>query len=218
MNWERTNHAIQAGIRLHTDAIDRFQWVDDYQMGNRSLALISEGTPGTESNRILRSRVYAGFGEYTYQKNSLTVQIGGRLEYIEAEREDYGKEDPDRTGQDLSERSNKILTFLPGVSVDYKLSDKSNGFASVVRGFTPPGDSEETDPEQSINSELGLRYFEGKKVQFQLTGFWHQYQNLLGNRLVAGGNPAAVDAINGGAARSARGNLRKILYSTALAS
>ena len=201
-NWQRTQHAIQAGVRLHTDAIDRFQWVDGYRMGNQSMSLVNQGVPGTESNRIERTRVAAGFGEYTYQNNRFTVKAGGRLEYISAERENYGSEDPDRTGQNLSERSNQMLTFLPGASVDFNLDSRSQLFASVVRGFTPPGNSSETEPEQSINSELGLRYFKGKKFQFQLTGFWHEFQNLLGSTLVAGGNPSAVDLINGGAARS----------------
>src|SRR6056297_1044537 len=203
LNWQTTFHSIQAGIRLHTDAVDRFQWVDDYTMGNQSLSLLTEGIPGTESNRIERTSVASGFGEYTYQKNDFTLTAGGRLEYIYAERENYGKEDPDRTGIDLSERSNTILTFLPGVSVNYDLNTKSQIFASVVRGFTPPGNSAESNPEESINSELGYRYFSTSSLQFQMTGFWHEYQNLLGSTLVAGGNPSAVDLINGGAARSA---------------
>lgn len=201
-NWQKTHHAIQAGIRLHTDAIDRFQWVDDYRMGNNSMSLINQGIPGTESNRIERTRVAAGFGEYTYENNRFTLKAGGRLEYISAERENYGSEDPDRTGVNLSERSNSILTFLPGASLDYNLNARSQLFASVVRGFTPPGNSSDADPEQSINSELGYRFFNEDKFQFQLTGFWHEFQNLLGSTLVAGGNPSAVDLINGGAARS----------------
>ena len=201
-NWQRNKHNINAGIRLHSDQIDRFQWVDGYQMGNRSMSLVSEGVPGTESNRIEQTDVVAGFTQYKYEADRFSFSAGARLESIDAKRENYGKEDPDRNGTDLSERSNSLLVFLPGASVDYKLTENSQVFASVVRGFTPPGSSEDSDPEQSINSELGVRYFNGKKLQFQVTGFWHEFQNLLGSTLVAGGNPSAVDLINGGAARS----------------
>jgi len=200
--WQHFGHGIQAGLRLHTDQIDRFQWVDEYQMQQQSLALVSAGLPGTESNRVETSRVGALFWEYSYETKAYKVSLGARGEYINATRKDYGKRDVDRTGSDLSERENSIFAFLPGASAEYNIGSTSQVFASVVRGFTPPGNSEDAQPEESINTELGYRLFQGNKLQMQLTGFWHEYENLLGSQLVGGGAPDALGLINGGAARS----------------
>ena len=57
---------VEAGLRLHADEMDRFQWVDEYAVEGTETTLAVAGTPGTDSNRIesarARRRVRAGRG------------------------------------------------------------------------------------------------------------------------------------------------------------
>lgn len=195
------SHKIDLGLRFHQDQIDRFQWVDKYKMDNGVMELTSKGTPGTESNRIETANAFAGYVQYQLKYGNLTATPGLRYENIQLERQDYGKNDPERTGSELSERSNQTDVFIPGIGIGYKFNKYFSSFAGAHKGFSPPGSKEGTLPEKSINYELGIRY--GKK---SLTGeaivFFNDYSNLLGTDLEAGGGSGSGDQFNGGAVQS----------------
>ncbi len=192
-------HKVDIGLRVHQDQIDRFQWVDEYAMDNEVMKLTRPGTPGTESNRIETANSVATYIQYRLRYNKLTVTPGLRYENISVEREDYGKNDPDRTGTDLKKRSNQTDVFIPGVGVDYRFTDYLSVFGGVHKGFSPPGSKEETLPEQSINYELGARYRK-KALNGQAVLFYSDYDNLLGTDLAAAGGAGTNQLFNGGAA------------------
>ncbi|MDZ7614850.1 MAG: TonB-dependent receptor [Flavobacteriaceae bacterium] len=63
----------------------------------------------------------------------------------------------------------------------------------------PPGSTEGTNPESSINYELGGRFnFKGFTGEF--VGYYNDYDNLLGSDLAATGGEGSLDQFNAGKA------------------
>ncbi len=199
---EVIQHDIVAGIRLHTDQIDRFQWVDKYKMDMGTMELTDHGTPGTESNRVETADAFAAFVQYKLKYDKLSVIPGIRYEHIDQEREDYGKNDPDRTGTDIKTRSNSVDVIIPGLGVDYQFSRFVSAFAGVHKGFAPPGSTEGADPEESVNYELGVRWTTRNGFYGQGVLFLNDYVNLLGSDLSAAGGAGTGEVYNAGAAES----------------
>jgi Fe(3+) dicitrate transport protein len=197
----KLKHNIVAGVRVHQDQIDRFQWVDGYTMDEGVMKLASKGEPGTESNRVETANAVAAYLQYQFKFNRFSITPGLRYENVRLERMDFGKSDPNREGTDLSERENQVEAFIPGIGVRFDWTENLQLFTGVHKGFAPPGSTPETNPESSINYELGTRYNK-KGIQLQAVGFYNDYQNLLGSDLAASGGLGTGDLFNGGAART----------------
>lgn len=194
-------HSLDLGLRLHQDELDQFQWVDAYRMDNGTMELTNPGTPGTESNRIESATAVAAYLQYKLNLGHWTFLPGVRYENIDQARKDYGKNDPQRTGTNLSKRSNHVDVWIPGIGVTYDVNTHTAVFAGVHKGFTPPGSKEGTQPENSINYEVGLRHRQ-ELLSFQAVAFFTDYKNLLGADLAAGGGTGSGDLFNGGAAQT----------------
>ena len=188
---------IDLGIRLHEDQMDRFQWVDEYAMDNGIMKLTGAGVPGTESNRIETGKAFAAYLQYKLTIGNFTAVPGIRYENITLSRKDFGKNDPERTGIDLSERSNHVEVFIPGIGLNYYLNRNLNLFAGVHKGFSPPGSKEGTDPEESVNYELGLR-MNKSALSGEVVLFVNDYSNLLGTDLAAAGGGGSTEMYNAG--------------------
>lgn len=194
---ETVKNDLEIGLRFHQDQIDRFQWVDKHSMENGIMMLTDNGIPGTESNRIETADAFAGYIQYNLQLGGWTFVPGMRYENIEIERLEYGKEDPERTGINLSTRSNQVDVVIPGIGIDYKISPKWNSFMGIHKGFSPPGSKEGTEPEESVNYELGIRH-QHKALYFQTVFFFNDYSNLLGSDFASSGGQGTMDQFNGG--------------------
>jgi len=166
-------------------------------MQNGTLVLDAEGVPGTESNRLEDATAFAGFLSYEMNWNRFTFSPGLRYENILLTRDDYGKNDVDRTGIELSSRENKVSEWIPGASLSFELSEKSDVFFGVHEGFAPPGSQTDAKPEKSINYELGLRH-NGSDLSLQAILFANDYSNLLGSDLAAAGGGGTQDVFDGG--------------------
>ena len=195
---DQFKHDVEIGIRYHEDEIDRFQWVDLFRMQDAVMQLTAAGTPGTESNRVETAQALATHVQYTMSMGKWTVTPGLRYENITAERQDYGKNDPERTGEDLTVRDNKVEVVIPGIGLDYTFNESITMFGGVHKGFAPPGSRPGTNPEESINYELGTRYRAGM-LRVQSVVFFNDYSNLLGADLAASGGEGTTDQFNGGA-------------------
>ncbi len=195
------DHNINFGVRIHQDQIDRFQWVDEYGMEDGVMELTKSGLGGTESNRIETANAIATHLQYTLKFGKFTAIPGIRHENIKIDRKDYGKEDPERVGSDLSERSNQVDVFIPGIGLDYQFNRFMSTFAGVHKGFAPPGSNDETEPEESVNYELGVRYTKNA-LSGEAVLFLNDYNNLLGADLAAGGGAGTNDLYNGGEVRT----------------
>lgn len=198
IHWtgERTFHDVEVGLRYHYDQEDRFQWVDDYAMTSGLMSLTTEGIPGTNANRISDARAFAAFGMYKFKYDNLTLTPGIRYENIVLSRDNYGTNDVDRTGVDLSQRENKVDIFIPGIGFNYNFENISV-FGGIHKGFSPPTNQEGQDPEESVNYELGTRFSRGA-FGGELVGFFNDFSNLLGSDLAATGGTGSLDQFNAG--------------------
>jgi len=191
------NNEIELGIRLHHDQMDRYQWVDEYKMDNGTMMLTSAGIPGTESNYILDAKAIASFIQYRFEYRRLIITPGLRYENIQYDKINYGKEDPGRSGDDISTSDHKFDIFIPGIGIDYTFRDDLSSFIGIHKGFSPPGLKEGTNPEISINYEAGLRY-NTSFLSIQSVFYYNDYENLLGSDMAASGGTGSGNQYNGG--------------------
>ncbi|MBT8221543.1 MAG: TonB-dependent receptor [Eudoraea sp.] len=198
-HWKgaETFHDIEIGLRYHYDEEDRFQWVDAYGITNGIMELTTAGTPGTDANRISDARAFSSYALYKLKYKELTLTPGIRYESIRLGRRNFGSNDVDRTGIDLSTRENRVNVFIPGIGFNYNFENISL-FGGVHKGFSPPTSREGEQAEESINLELGTRFsFWG--ISGELIGFFNDYSNLLGSDLAATGGTGSLEQFNAGA-------------------
>ena len=194
---ENTFHDIELGLRYHYDEEDRFQWKDYYNIVDNTMQLTTKGIPGTDANRISSAKAFASYVMYKFKYKNLTLTPGLRYENIVLKRENYGTNDVNRTGSDLSIRENKVDIFIPGIGFNYKFNNNYSIFGGVHKGFSPPGNEDGQKPEESINYELGTR-FNYNGIQGEVVAFYNDYSNLLGSDLAASGGTGSLDVFNAG--------------------
>ncbi|WP_028375540.1 TonB-dependent receptor family protein [Leeuwenhoekiella sp. MAR_2009_132] len=197
--WGSKNlQTLELGLRFHQDEEDRFQWEDRYAIQNGEMIRTTVAEKGTDANRIASADALAAHVLYKITLGDLTLTPGLRYENITLKRKDYGTNDTARTGIDLSTRENKVDVWIPGIGANYKLAQNLSFFGGVHKGFAPPGSSEGQKPEESINFELGSRFFLGG-FNGEIVGFYNDYSNLLGSDLAASGGTGTLDQFNAGA-------------------
>tara|TARA_B110000902_G_scaffold239347_1_gene287944 strand:+ start:43 stop:2259 length:2217 start_codon:yes stop_codon:yes gene_type:complete len=198
-HWDSANvfHDIEIGLRYHYDEEDRFQWKDKYSMTDGQMNLTSAGAPGSDANRISKATAFAGSILYKLKYNNITLTPGLRYEDIVLGRDNFGSDDPSRTGADISTRENKVAIFIPGIGFNYKFNNSTSLFGGVHKGFSPPGNTVGQESEESINYELGSR-FNIKGLRGEVVGFYNDYSNLLGSDLAASGGTGSLEQFNAG--------------------
>ena len=199
----QAQHELQLGVRYHEDYEDRFQEEDSFTMANGSLVLDSLGAPGSNANRKGEAKAWAFYAHDDISIDQFTVSPGIRFESIDYTRDDWGKNDPSRSGSDLNSNSSSIDQLIPGIGVIYDFANDFKVFAGLHKGFSPPGpqSNDEVDSEESLNYELGANYtFE--RFWSELILFFNDYDNLLGQDTVSGGGSGTGDLFNAGQARS----------------
>ena len=196
---ETLKHDIDFGFRYHEDYEDRFQWVDGYAMQNGVMNRTSNGTPGTDANRITRAEAIAAHILYTITYEKFTFSPGIRYENINLESINYGSKDISRAGTNIVRADNRSDVWIPGMGILYTINEDYNVFTSVHKGFSPPGAKVGEDAENSINSELGFRF---RKNAFygELIGYYNDFSNLQGADNMSGGGSGTGDLFNAGEA------------------
>jgi len=192
-------HDLDLGFRYHQDNMDRYQFEDKYKMVNGTMMMTAAGAPGTESNRIVNAIAAASYIQYKLNWKRFTATGGIRNEMIWLSENDFGKNDPQRSGTALSTKRNEVNVWIPGISVDYKFNEFMSVFSGVHKGFAPPGVNEGSLPEESVNYEAGAKIYR-KAISSQLVLFYNDYSNLLGADLAAGGGTGTGALFNGGSA------------------
>ncbi|MFQ5789037.1 MAG: TonB-dependent receptor domain-containing protein [Acidobacteriota bacterium] len=194
-------HDIELGFRYSKDQEDRFQHEDGFQMVGGQMMLTSRGAPGSQSNRVSDASAWAFFVQDRIQWDRWSVAPGVRYEAVHLLRTDYSKSDPRRISPSRV-RTNSLDVVIPGVGIQFDVSSTLGVFGGVHKGFSPPGpgSSEQTEAEESINYELGLRK-QGASLHTELVFFFNDYSNLLGTDTLASGGTGEGDLFNGGEVR-----------------
>ena len=206
LNWSIGSHDVQAGLRIHADEMDRFQWEDRYQMVAGKLNMTTATIPGSDSNRIDSAEANSVYIEDRMTSGDWTVTSGVRYEEITVKREDWGKSDQFRAG-DASIKEDTFDVIVPGVAVEYALEDGTTLGYGVHKGFAPHGPggtkvvdgvTQEVKSEESWNHEWTVRSYEGLNG-LEMTFFMNNYDNLLGADTASSGGTGSNELYNGGA-------------------
>lgn len=200
---DAVSHQLEVGVRVHGDEEDRFQEEDMFGITNGRMFLAQEGLPGSQANRVSSATAVALHVQDRIRSGRFTVSPGLRFETIDFTRTDYELGDATRAVPERV-RENSVTAWIPGIGASVDLSSTTRVFAGVHRGFGPPGPgaAEETEPESSVNYELGVNLRRGT-TSFELTGFYSDYDNILGRATLATGETGDNDIFNGGDVRAA---------------
>ena len=198
-NTGKTNHDIEFGVRYHEDYEDRYQWVDGYSVTNQFMNQTSNGIGGSDANRIQSAKSFATHILYNLTVADFVFTPGIRNEDITITNKDYGKTDPNRTGNTLVTTENNVNVWIPGMGVLYNINDNYKVFASIHKGFSPPGAKEGEDAENSIATELGFR-MNKNAFSSEIVVYNNNYSNLQGADTMSGGGSGTGDIFNAGEA------------------
>jgi Fe(3+) dicitrate transport protein len=192
-------HALEVGARFHQDEEDRFQHEDAFTMRSGTMVLSAVGVPGSQANRVSRADAWSFFAQDRVELGRLALSPGVRYETVEFVRRDYTPGDAKRD-EPVGVRTNDVAVWIPGIGASYAATADLRVFGGVHRGFAPPGPgaSRETEPERSINYEIGTR-LNRSGLGVQAVGFFSDYSNVLGAETLAGGTDGSGDLFNGGA-------------------
>ena len=155
----------EAGSEFHYDHADRFQHRDTYTLSDQRPALFEEGARGAAGNRLDAARAASVYARTTVIMEFVELAIRVRGEHIESYRTDWGSTDPDRTGLNVSERSNERKRYY---QFEHQQKFGSWNIYWNYRGMTPAGSKNGVLPERSTNSEIGIQ---SSKLPFTLTFF-----------------------------------------------
>lgn len=174
-------HQVKFGLRFHKDEMDRYQWVDGYELdSNYNMNLVNEGVAGTDSNRIDSAEAIALFMHDEWTIGDLIINAGLRYEDMKIERNDWGKTDPERLGTP-SHKVNELDVVLPSLALTYRMTDELVLLGGVQKGFAPPAPgNEDATNEESMNYEFGAR-FNNDNVNIEAILFLSDYDNMHGN-------------------------------------
>ena len=192
-------HDIEFGVRYHEDFEDRFQWVDGFAVNNKVLNRTNAGVPGTDANKITSANAIASHVLYNLSYDKFTFSPGIRYENIALKSTDYGKSDIERTGKNLVVEENNVGVWIPGIGILYDINQTYNIFASVHKGFSPPGAKAGEDAENSVNTEVGIR-MNKNAFSGELIYYYNNFSNLQGTDNMSGGGSGTGDLFNAGEA------------------
>ena len=118
------------------------------------MQISAEGIRGNQGNRISYAEALAVTSVISTKKMA-TLTPGLRFENIKLYRDDFGKDNPQRSQEQLSSRSNTIQALVPGMGFNYTISRNASVFGGVHKGFSPAGSDPNEKVESSVNYELG---------------------------------------------------------------
>ncbi|MFN5323783.1 MAG: TonB-dependent receptor family protein [Bacteroidota bacterium] len=199
-----SEHRLVLGMRLHEDESDRYATLSDFDMVNGTMVLQNPGVKGNSENQIRHAMAASVFLHHEWRLKRLSVYPGLRIEGIELDYSDYGKNDNARVGTNLVQAENKLMVYLPGLGLSYRIGTYASAFGGVHKGFSPPGmplpgDTKQANPETAISYELGSRY-RSENTKAQLVLFFNHYNNILGSDNVSSGGAGTGNMFNAGEA------------------
>lgn len=181
---------VDAGLRIHQDQVERLHRTRFFNMRNSELVLSGQSDAVSINNKDEVTAI-AAYVRSKIQWQDLNASFGLRVEHIEGDATDFVTQ---------SAQNNNDTVLLPGIGLFYQISPTFGLLAGVNKGFVPnsPGQTDNVDPEESWNYELGVR---GNIAnwQFETIGFYNDYSNLKGTCTFSSGCSTELDVeFNGG--------------------
>ncbi len=197
--WGDSDVELTTGMRVHEDEEDRLQKEDGFRMQDSLLLLTSEGTPGSQTNRVSRADAISYFVDTQIRLGKWIFTPGARFEDIDMQRLDFAADDPLRLNGVTQVRKNSASVFIPGMGALYRLDESWRLLAGIHKGFNPPGPGSTAREEESLNIEFGTR-FNSDNLKFEAIYFLNDYENLVGTVTASTGGSAQIgDQFDGGA-------------------
>lgn len=198
-NLLNLDHDLELGLRYHTDEVERLHSEAAYDMSATG-DLSQAGAVTTTLNNRGEAQALAVYALNNIRWDITTLTLGLRSEHIEASETTYDNV----TGAETSDVSSSESVLLPGAGVYSQVTETTGVLAGVYKGYsaTTPGKDGETDPEESVNYELGSRY-QGDLGKGELIAFFNDYTDLTGTCSFSNGcdNTAIDSQLNAGAAQ-----------------
>lgn len=184
-------HALDAGVRVHFDRIERDHKERTLRIGEGGVAEVdvAQGVRDTLQNEG-RSLAVAMHVTHKLDVRGLTLRPGVRAEFIRSELRTPGEATVETPTQ-------RIVTL--GLGAHYALTEELGVLAGAHQGFSPVGPGQTADPERAINYEAGARYVT-EQTLVEWVGFFSDYDNVLGQPSVSSGSGLLDQQFNGGAA------------------
>lgn len=181
IRWEFGNaarHVLDFGARYHVDKIQRLHDEFGYEqsggeilLNDQPRAIVADNTGYTEALALwIRDEIALG---------RWTLVPGLRMEAI----------DNSFTNRlTLRRQENDYVVALPGLGSNLNINDNFSLVLGVHKGFSPatPSLTEDLDPEESINYEIGGRW-RSNFGRLELFGFYNDYSNLTAVCTVSSG-------------------------------
>jgi len=208
-------HEWLVGARYHEDEISRYQPVDTFnQDSNGNLIYQSTGAVGAGDNRVGEAEAVSLWAQDRMIIDRWQITTLLRYEDIKTLETRYSDGQP-RNVVSGTPASNKTDELMAGIGATYALTEEVTLLAGVHQGFTPAGAGGSTDPEESVNWELGTRYRKGDS-SLDLIAFFSDYSNIVQNCTVAapctGGQTSGTAQIGEADIRGLELAYRDVLY------
>jgi Fe(3+) dicitrate transport protein len=196
LSLERTTgpvkHHVDTGVRIHFDRADRRRYEDTYDMLGGQLVRTQRPRATVIDSRA-ETTALAVFAQDKLHYKRFEVSAGMRAELLDFRFADYLT--MMHTGGDYG-------VLIPGIGVEYHVTDEASVLAGVHRGFLPvaPSAAAIVRPESSVNYEAGARW-RSDRLNADVIGFFSDYSNLKGSCTLAAGCTEEQEGteFNGGA-------------------
>ena len=206
----RINNTLSGGIRLYTGSTHRLADARD-ESGRSDYTM----QPGTKWARDItfESRNAAVFAENIFRISKKFLLVPGiRFEWLEgaASGRDKYKSATDSTEVLLQNITRSRGFLLAGVGAEYHLTSGTEFYANYAQAYRPiqfanlqaPPSTNVVDPNledaKGYNIDLGYRGKFNNYLQFDVSGYYLQYNNRVGNILVKEGNTSYTLVTNVG--------------------
>lgn len=184
----KTTNTLAMGVRFFTGKMKRQEGGTGTTGSDFNMALVS----GYETDLDFTTTNIAPFVENTFRlSDKLSITPGVRYEYLNSTVKGYSLTD-DESGNVISNRSKNRYIFLAGVGAQYKTTPSTNIYANWSQAYrptdysslTPFGTIATVNPNlkdaSGYNADLGFRGSVRNYLNFDIGGFYLQYNNRIG--------------------------------------
>jgi Fe(3+) dicitrate transport protein len=194
-------HSLELGVRYHRDEEDRRMDEDGYRMQDGRLLRTTADARASHTNRLHAARAWSIYVQDQIRWGSWIFTPGMRYERIDLDRTDWALTDPSRNEGRIDSHRHRVSEVIPGFGAVYLLNDRMTLLASAHKGFNPPGPGSNSESEESVNYEAGMRFGDGQLIADAIV-FYNDYSNLVGTCTESTGGGCTVgDQFSGGEVR-----------------